>query len=104
MTDEQRIERIREMTNLVKVDDDREAYRLTRDALVQQILSYRKISGVLRNLTSRGDPNNYEEDLNNFATEEQKVEVKRLDRFIAALDEQAEKLRERHEATKHDGK
>jgi hypothetical protein len=93
MTDEQLIARISSMTDLTKVDAEREAYRFTRDRWIQEVRANRNISGELTNLSKLGFPGDFAEELNNLASEEQRANIERIDRFIAALDEQAEKLK-----------
>jgi len=97
MTDEQLIARIRGMTDLAKVDDDREAYRDTRDRWTDCCRALRHTGREWMNASTLLLLDGFQEQMNEIASELKQYEqnIKRIERFIAALDEQAQKLREK---------
>lgn len=95
MTDEQLIARIRGMTDLAKVDDEREAYRATRDYWIECCRALKQTGREWVNSSTLLLIDGFQEQANEIGSEVKQYDqnIKRIEPFIAALDEQAEKLR-----------
>lgn len=99
MTDEQLIQRIRSMTDLDKVNKDRRTYQDTRDFWVNNCESTKRVLKEWSNISGPAWPDDLFEDINELASDLRRTEqkIKRIDPFIAALEEQARKLTNQNE-------